>query len=84
MKVIEHVFVFRVGKPVRCMFDRDEDMKSTGTRHPFLAKYKVLYISVTGPFMTGFKPFFGMPQTFLVCSLFGVMQHLLPQDRLLS
>ena len=35
---------FRVGKPVRCMLDRDEDMKSTGTRHPFLAKYKVQYI----------------------------------------
>lgn len=31
----------KVGKPVRCMLDRDEDMKSTGTRHPFLAKYKV-------------------------------------------
>ena len=26
------------------MLDRDEDMKSTGTRHPFLAKYKVQYI----------------------------------------
>lgn len=46
MKLIEHVFVVRVGKPVRCMLDRDEDMMSTGTRHPFLAKYKVLYISV--------------------------------------
>ena len=33
---------FRTGKPVRCMLDRDEDMMSTGTRHPFLAKYKVI------------------------------------------
>ncbi|XP_020627784.1 xanthine dehydrogenase/oxidase-like isoform X2 [Orbicella faveolata] len=31
----------KVGKPVRCMLDRDEDMMSTGTRHPFLANYKV-------------------------------------------
>lgn len=31
----------KVGKPVRCMLDRDEDMTSTGGRHPFLAKYKV-------------------------------------------
>ncbi|XP_014214853.1 xanthine dehydrogenase-like [Copidosoma floridanum] len=28
-------------KPVRCMLDRDEDMVMTGTRHPFLFKYKV-------------------------------------------
>lgn len=33
----------RVGKPVRCMLDRDEDMMSTGTRHPFLTKYKVIF-----------------------------------------
>ena len=26
------------------MLDRDEDMISTGTRHPFLAKYKVIFI----------------------------------------
>ena len=32
--------------PVRCMLDRDEDMKSTGMRSPFLAKYKVLTIWV--------------------------------------
>ncbi|XP_033323472.2 xanthine dehydrogenase rosy isoform X2 [Megalopta genalis] len=31
----------RLGKPVRCMLDRDEDMMITGTRHPFLFKYKV-------------------------------------------
>ncbi|XP_011496569.1 PREDICTED: xanthine dehydrogenase-like, partial [Ceratosolen solmsi marchali] len=28
-------------KPVRCTLDRDEDMLLTGTRHPFLFKYKV-------------------------------------------
>lgn len=31
----------RLQKPVRCMLDRDEDMLITGTRHPFLFKYKV-------------------------------------------
>ncbi|KNC81268.1 hypothetical protein SARC_06399 [Sphaeroforma arctica JP610] len=30
-----------VGKPVKCMLDRDEDMISSGHRHPFLCKYKV-------------------------------------------
>lgn len=35
------VAVAKTGKTVRCMLDRDEDMMSTGTRHPFLAKYKV-------------------------------------------
>ena len=41
----------RTGKPVRCMLDRNEDMISTGKRHPFLAKYKVhiqYIIGVTG------------------------------------
>nr|XP_031845832.1 xanthine dehydrogenase isoform X2 [Nomia melanderi]XP_031845840.1 xanthine dehydrogenase isoform X2 [Nomia melanderi] len=33
----------RLGRPVRCMLDRDEDMMITGTRHPFLFKYKVGY-----------------------------------------
>jgi xanthine dehydrogenase/oxidase len=32
---------YRLQRPVRCMLDRDEDMMSTGIRHPFLAKYKV-------------------------------------------
>nr|AOE46690.1 xanthine dehydrogenase [Drosophila bipectinata] len=32
---------YRMGRPVRCMLDRDEDMLITGTRHPFLFKYKV-------------------------------------------
>ncbi|KAM8705161.1 hypothetical protein ACLKA7_009592 [Drosophila subpalustris] len=31
----------RLRRPVRCMLDRDEDMLITGTRHPFLFKYKV-------------------------------------------
>ena len=26
---------------MRCMLDRDEDMMMSGTRHPFLHKYKV-------------------------------------------
>ncbi|XP_063958717.1 xanthine dehydrogenase/oxidase-like isoform X1 [Lytechinus pictus] len=31
----------KVGRPVRFMLDRNEDMKSTGTRHPFLGRYTV-------------------------------------------
>nr|XP_022334415.1 xanthine dehydrogenase/oxidase-like isoform X1 [Crassostrea virginica] len=31
----------KLGCPVRCMLDRDEDMVSSGTRHPFYGKYKV-------------------------------------------
>ncbi|KAG6445382.1 hypothetical protein O3G_MSEX003918 [Manduca sexta] len=31
----------KLNRPVRCMLDRDEDMQMTGTRHPFLIKYKV-------------------------------------------
>lgn len=31
---------YRLGRPVRCMLDRDEDMLMSGTRHPFLFKYK--------------------------------------------
>ncbi|GAB6020637.1 hypothetical protein CHUAL_003308 [Chamberlinius hualienensis] len=30
----------KLGRPVRCMLDRDEDMAITGTRHPFLGRYK--------------------------------------------
>lgn len=33
--------MFRTGKPVRCMLDRNEDMLITGGRHPTLCKYKV-------------------------------------------
>lgn len=29
------------GRPVRCMLDRNEDMASSGGRHPFLGRYKV-------------------------------------------
>ncbi|XP_058793024.1 xanthine dehydrogenase-like isoform X2 [Phymastichus coffea] len=32
---------YKFKRPVRCMLDRDEDMMITGTRHPFLTKYKV-------------------------------------------
>uniref|UniRef100_A0AAG5CVM4 Xanthine dehydrogenase n=1 Tax=Anopheles atroparvus TaxID=41427 RepID=A0AAG5CVM4_ANOAO len=31
----------RLGRPVRCMLDRDEDMAISGTRHPFYFRYKV-------------------------------------------
>lgn len=34
---------YRMGRPIRCMLDRDEDMMITGTRHPFLHKYKVSF-----------------------------------------
>lgn len=33
----------RMSRPIRCMLDRDEDMQTTGTRHPFLHKYKVSF-----------------------------------------
>nr|CAD7423911.1 unnamed protein product [Timema monikensis] len=33
----------RLNRPVRCMLDRDEDMMITGTRHPFLGRYKVAF-----------------------------------------
>ncbi|ORY03263.1 xanthine dehydrogenase [Basidiobolus meristosporus CBS 931.73] len=35
------VAAHHLGKPVRCMLDRDEDMQLTGQRHPFLGKWKV-------------------------------------------
>lgn len=35
----------RLRRPVRCMLDRDEDMMITGTRHPFLFKYKIAFTS---------------------------------------
>jgi len=31
----------RHNRPVRCMLDRDEDMAMTGSRHPYITKYKV-------------------------------------------
>ncbi|XP_058982542.1 xanthine dehydrogenase [Musca domestica] len=36
---------YRLRRPVRCMLDRDEDMMITGTRHPFLFKYKIGFTS---------------------------------------
>uniref|UniRef100_A0A1Y1M1D6 Xanthine dehydrogenase n=1 Tax=Photinus pyralis TaxID=7054 RepID=A0A1Y1M1D6_PHOPY len=33
----------RLKRPVRCMLDRDEDMLISGTRHPFLIKYKTAF-----------------------------------------
>lgn len=30
-----------LNRPVRCCLERDEDMMSSGGRHPFLGKYKV-------------------------------------------
>ncbi len=35
----------RLSRPIRCMLDRDEDMISTGTRHPFLGRYRVAFSS---------------------------------------
>ncbi|PNF38422.1 Xanthine dehydrogenase, partial [Cryptotermes secundus] len=35
------VAAYKLNRPVRCMLDRDEDMMVSGTRHPFLGKYKV-------------------------------------------
>jgi xanthine dehydrogenase/oxidase len=34
---------YRLGRPVRMMLDRDEDMLITGTRHPFLFRYKTAF-----------------------------------------
>jgi xanthine dehydrogenase/oxidase len=31
----------KTGRPVRCMLNRDEDMVTSGQRHPFLARWKV-------------------------------------------
>jgi xanthine dehydrogenase/oxidase len=31
----------KLGRPVRCMLNRDEDMMTTGQRHPFLTRWKV-------------------------------------------
>ncbi|KAG9618472.1 xanthine dehydrogenase, partial [Aureobasidium melanogenum] len=31
----------KVGRPVRCMLNRDEDILTSGQRHPFLARWKV-------------------------------------------
>lgn len=34
---------YKLGRPVRLMLDRDEDMLITGTRHPFLFRYKTAF-----------------------------------------
>lgn len=34
---------------VRCMLDRDEDMILSGTRHPFLGRYKVRDLTLQFP-----------------------------------
>ena len=31
----------RLKVPIRQMLDRNEDMRTTGTRHPYLGRYKV-------------------------------------------
>ena len=36
---------YRVQRPVRIMLDRNEDMVSSGGRHPFLGYYKVGFTS---------------------------------------
>jgi xanthine dehydrogenase/oxidase len=36
---------YKLGRPVRMMLDRDEDMLITGTRHPFFFRYKVAFTS---------------------------------------
>ena len=36
---------YRVGRPVRIMLDRNEDMVYSGQRHPFLGNYKVGFTS---------------------------------------
>ncbi|KAK9877005.1 hypothetical protein WA026_016033 [Henosepilachna vigintioctopunctata] len=37
------VAAFHLGRPIRVMLDRDEDMIMTGGRHPFQMKYKVAF-----------------------------------------
>jgi xanthine dehydrogenase/oxidase len=36
---------YHLRRPVKAVLDRDEDMQMTGTRHPFMAKYKVGFTS---------------------------------------
>lgn len=35
------VAAHKLQRPVRCILDRDEDMTTTGNRHPFLGRYKI-------------------------------------------
>ncbi|XP_073527924.1 xanthine dehydrogenase/oxidase isoform X4 [Phyllobates terribilis] len=41
LSTIVAVAAYKMGRPVRCMLDRDEDMLITGGRHPYLARYKI-------------------------------------------
>ena len=36
-----YVTIYRTKRPVRCVFDRATDMRTTGKRHPIKALYKV-------------------------------------------
>ena len=36
-----YTIFYRLKVPIRLMLDRNEDMRTTGTRHPYLGKYKV-------------------------------------------
>ena len=37
--------ILRVQRPVRIMLDRNEDMLSSGGRHPYLGRYRVGFTS---------------------------------------
>lgn len=37
------VAAHKLGKPIRCVLSREEDMVISGTRHPFFGKYKVAF-----------------------------------------
>lgn len=37
------IAAYKLKKPVRAVLDRDEDMQTTGYRHPCLIKYKVAF-----------------------------------------
>ena len=39
------MYLYRVQRPVRIMLDRNEDMLSSGGRHPLLGRYKVGFTS---------------------------------------
>ena len=43
--MITYYCSYRVQRPVRIMLDRNEDMVSSGGRHPFLGYYKVGFTS---------------------------------------
>lgn len=34
---------YKLKRPIRCVLDRNEDILMTGTRHPFLMKYKAAF-----------------------------------------